>query len=113
MSVILDTGIETFIIENEWGQAYILVNSHGFRGHNRFCFVQDGVCEAFVAGLNALNRLELGSCKLTDYDSDSFIIVESVEKGKLIISGQLGGTHRDHYFHFKFNSDQTILNSLI
>ena len=50
---------------------------------------------------------------LKDDDSDSHITVESIRTGKLIISGQLGGTHREHYMVFKFLSDQTIINSFI
>ena len=50
-----------------------------------------------------------GSTRLEDNDSDAFIEFEIESNGRLIVCGQVGGTHEDHFVRYKFQTDQTCI----
>ncbi len=87
------------------------VESSGFSGQSNFCISNDSI-------LNILNSLEsamedlTGDVVIRDRDSDAHIGISMKNFGKLVVSGQIGGSFEDHFFNFKFESDQTILNEL-
>jgi hypothetical protein len=54
-----------------------------------------------------------GSTRLTDNDSDGFIEIKINNSGHVTLSGQVGGTHEEHFVRFSFVTDQTSLPKFI
>lgn len=87
------------------------VESLGFKGHSNFCISKEDM-KNIIKSLKLAKEELTGSVEIKDRDSDAHISITMMNLGKLIVSGQIGGSFEDHYFRFKFESDQTILNEL-
>lgn len=90
----------------------ITVLSNGFSGTSHFCVRRDEI-EKMCADLTSMRLALSGKTKLEDNDSDAFIEFEIESNGRLNVSGQIGGTHEDHFVKFKFQTDQTCISSFV
>ncbi len=50
---------------------------------------------------------------MNDYDSDDFILFTFKNHGRICISGQIGGSHRQQWLRYQFITDQTGLGIII
>src|SRR5829696_1182223 len=80
--------------------------SSDFSGTSHFC-VRDDEIEAFCDALMKMHASLSGSALLSDNDSDGLVRLEMQENGHLKVSGQVGGSHEDHFMNFAFRTDQT------
>ncbi len=88
------------------------VKSKKFSGESSFCISND----ILLSNMNVLNTMKddlNGRVQFRDSESDSVVGIEMMQFGKAEVSGQIGGSHQEHYMRFKFESDQTILTGLI
>lgn len=90
----------------------IKVKSGQFAGSSNFCMSSIEVLST-VNSLSKMYEKLNGICKIEDYDSDAFINIEVNQYGHVYVSGQIGGSHEKHFMKFKFDTDQTVLKSLI
>ena len=90
----------------------LTVLSDGFSGTSHFCVRRDQL-EKMCADLISMQMKLLGKTILDDNDSDGFVEFEIEPNGQLYVSGQVGGTHEDNYLKFKFQTDQTCINSFV
>lgn len=84
------------------------VLSGNFSGTSHFCVRRDQL-EKLCADLTNMHLTLLGTTILYDNDSDGFVEFEIEQNGRLNVSGQVGGTHEDHFVKFKFHTDQTCI----
>jgi hypothetical protein len=90
----------------------LTVLSGGFCGTSHFCVRRDQL-EEMCADLENIYLTLSGTTKLEDNDSDAFIYFEIVPNGRLNVSGQVGGTHEEHFVKFKFQTDQTCIPQFV
>jgi hypothetical protein len=90
----------------------LTVLSDGFSGTSHFCIRRDQL-EQMCSDLTNMHLKLFGKTNLEDNDSDGFVEFEIETNGRLNISGQVGGTHEDHFIKFKFQTDQTCINQLV
>lgn len=90
----------------------LTVLSDGFSGTSHFCVRRDQL-EKMCADLTNMQFTLSGTTILDDNDSDGFVEFEIEPNGRLTVSGQVGGTHEDHYVKFKFQTDQTCIQSFV
>jgi hypothetical protein len=88
-----------------------IVVSSGFGGISHFCVRRD-LLEGMCTNLTKMHSILFGKTALEDNDSNAFVEFEIESNGKVKVSGQVGGTHEDHFVKFKFHSDQSCLESL-
>ncbi|MHA7130449.1 hypothetical protein [Algoriphagus namhaensis] len=88
------------------------VFSKGFSGISHFCLSSDRI-EIFCTDLKKMHFQLAGKTILNDSDSDGFVQFEIDTNGGLIVTGQVGGSHEDHFMHFVFCTDQTCIPPLI
>lgn len=88
------------------------VKSASFGGTSYFCIQRDEI-ELFCSQLSKIHATLIGFTKITDYDSDSFVSFHIETNGHLLINGQVGGSHEDHFMKFSFQTDQTCLTKFI
>jgi hypothetical protein len=88
------------------------VLSRGFAGTSHFCVSRDDI-EQLCDQLSLMHATLKCSVMLPDYDSDGKVVFEMEEGGHVIVSGQVGGSHEDHYIRFRFETDQTCIPKLI
>lgn len=88
------------------------VVSEGFSGTSHFCVRREQL-EKMCSDLTNIHSTLTGTTILEDNDSDGFIKFDIENDGKLNVSGQVGGTHEDHFLKFKFQTDQTCIPELI
>ncbi|MEO6254963.1 MAG: hypothetical protein ABIO79_16750 [Ferruginibacter sp.] len=86
----------------------LTIFSNGFGGTSHFCVRRDQL-EKLCADLIKMHTDLKGSTKLEDNDSDACVEFMIEPNGQLIVSGQVGGTHEDHFVKFKFQTDQTCI----
>lgn len=86
----------------------LTVRSGNFAGTSHFCVRHDQLEQLCVDLKNMYSTL-VGSTILDDNDSDGFVQFEVEPNGRLVIRGQVGGTHEDHFVKFKFHTDQTCI----
>ena len=86
----------------------LIVLSDGFGGTAHFCVRRDQL-EKLCDGLNEMHSKMTGTTILEDNDPDAFVEFNIEPNGRLIVSGQVGGTHEDHFVKFKFQTDQTCI----
>ena len=86
----------------------LTVESEGFQGTSHFCVRRDQL-EKMCAELNDMYLTLSGQTILADNDSDAFVKLEIEANGLLNVSGQVGGSHEDHFVRFKFQTDQTCI----
>jgi hypothetical protein len=90
----------------------LTVLSNGFGGTSHFCVRQEQLKKMCTDLIN-MNSVLSGKTLLEDNDSDAFIEFEIEFNGRLNVMGQVGGTHEDHLVRFKFQTDQTCINSFV
>ena len=90
----------------------VCVNSGLFSGESNFCISFHDLKKGIEQLQNNYKTLS-GICRLQDSDSDDFIIFEMQKHGKMIVSGQVGGSHSAQYLVYQFESDQTELEKII
>ena len=86
----------------------LTVRSGNYSGTSHFCVRTDEI-ETFCGALLKIHDSLSGSTRLSDNDSDGFVKFEMEESRHLLVSGQVGGSHEDHFLRFKFSSDHTCL----
>jgi len=86
----------------------LTVLSDGFSGTSHFCVRRDQI-EKMCTDLTNMHSTLTGTTILEDNDSDGFVEFEIESNGRLIVNGQVGGTHEDHYVKFRFQTDQTCI----
>lgn len=79
----------------------LTVLSEGFCGTSHFCVRRDQI-EKMCADLINMHLTLTGKTKFDDNDSDAFVGFEIEPNGRLNVSGQVGGTHEDHFVKFRF-----------
>jgi hypothetical protein len=84
------------------------VLSDNFSGTSHFCVRREQL-EKLCADLTNMHLTLSGTAILDDNDSDGFVEFEIEQNGRLNVSGQVGGTHEDHFVKFKFQTDQTCM----
>lgn len=90
----------------------LTVISKNFSGMSHFCIRVDQI-KQLCTDLSSIHLTLSGNTKLEDNDSDSFIEFNAEKNGHLLVSGQVGGSHEDHFVRFKFYTDQTCIPALI
>lgn len=116
-TVIIDFESKKLVIEKLYAvEGYytlnIKVKSGEFAGASNFCVSKDNILSAIEA-LSMMNEKLTGHCKISDNDSDSHITFEIDKFGHMRMTGQIGGSHEEHYMNFEYITDQTVLNKLI
>lgn len=94
------------------GGILIKIRYNEFKGQFVYYIEDDNITE-YVKLLKTLNDEVLGELLITDMDSDSYIKLEKIKNGHMIISGRLGSTFQENYLVFKFPADQTLIPNLI
>lgn len=94
------------------GGLLIKIRYKDFNGQFIYYIEDDNITE-YIKSLRTLNDEELGELLITDMDSDSYIKLEKIKHGHMIISGRLGSTFQENYLMFKFTADQTVIPNLI
>ncbi|MFH0897949.1 MAG: hypothetical protein V1855_00020 [bacterium] len=107
-----DNEIEYISTENDYFHLMIQIKSGMFSGASEFCISKGNIIK-IIKTLKNMHETLKGSCVISDFDSDGHITIEMQKLGHICISGQMGGTHQDHYMTFKFMTDQSILPNLI
>ena len=90
----------------------LTVKSGDFSGRSYFCVRTDQLRELAEELSKMVDKLE-GETKLEDNDSDASVAFKIESNGHLVVSGQVGGTHDDHYMKFEFQTDQTSIPEFI
>ena len=88
------------------------VLSDNFSGTSHFCVRRDQL-EKMCSDLTNMHLTLTGTTILDDNDSDGFVEFEIEPNGRLTVSGQVGGTHEDHFVKFKFQTDQTCIQPFV
>jgi hypothetical protein len=88
------------------------VESGDFAGASNFSISRTSLQNAISSLTEMYNSLK-GSYQIRDYDSDDFVLFEFLSLGHMIISGQVGGSHRPQYLRYQFTTDQTVFGSII
>lgn len=117
MKVIIDNQQVKFCMEHlycveNYHTISIFVESKGFAGTSNFCIATNRMKE-LKSSLEAIDSSLAGNVEMKDYDSDAFLKVALFPYGKLEVLGQIGASYNDHYMRFKFQSDQTIIRTII
>lgn len=90
----------------------LTVLSDGFSGTSHFCVRREQL-EILCSELSNMHLTLFGTSILEDNDSDSYVEFEIEPYGRLFVSGQVGGTHENHFVKFKFQTDQTCIPSFV
>lgn len=90
----------------------LTAKSGGFSGTSHFCVRTDEI-ETFCNALMKMYSSFSGSARLNDNDSDGYVRFEMQESGQVNVSGQVGGSHQDHFVMFAFLTDQTCIPRFI
>ena len=100
--------IETLYCVGGYVTYKITVSTVGFAGESSICLYEPDI-QTCVFQLDQMSDSLQGSLEICDGESDDFVRLEFDGPLKLYLNGQIGGSHRDNYLHFKFQVDQTIL----
>lgn len=90
----------------------IEMKSFSFSGTDSFCSNKRDI-DAFCTQMTDMYNTLKGEAILYDYDSDNYLKFEMHYNGSLTLSGQLGGSHNEHFVKFSFDTDQTAIPSFI
>ena len=116
-NIIWNDGENEFKVELVGGydiyEEYLITIRCGiFSGGNYFCETIEDI--KLIEKINIDNLAINDVIMIADADSDSHIKFTVLDNlGKIIVSGSIGGSHRNNYMRFKFIADQTILQNLI
>jgi hypothetical protein len=86
----------------------VRVISGSFQGKSSFYSTRDQLI-AFASEVKDLYKHLKGRASLHDCESDAFVSLEGFRYGQVAVSGQVGGSHQDHFMKFRFETDQTVL----
>jgi len=86
----------------------LTVLSQGFGGTSHFCVRRDEI-DTLCSKLSTVHSTLEGTARLDDNDSDAYVEFEIESGGWLFVSGQVGGSHEDHFVRFAFKTDQTCI----
>jgi hypothetical protein len=86
----------------------LTVLSDRFSGTSHFC-VRRTEIDTLCSKLSAMHSTLIGKARLDDNDSDAYVEFEIESGGWLFVSGQVGGSHEDHFVRFTFRTDQTCI----
>ncbi len=86
----------------------VSVVSGKYSGEDSFCSSKS-IIKRFINDLTKMYKNMEGKTTINDSDSDSFFTFEMFKNGSFEISGQVGGSHQNHYLKLKFITDQTSL----
>lgn len=116
-SIIIDSEDKMLIIEylytvENYSTFNVKVKSGEFSGSTHFCISIESLVKIEQILSEMYNQLK-GLCEISDLDSDSAIIIEMDKHGHMYVSGQIGGSHEEHFMKFKYIADQTDLYSLV
>lgn len=87
------------------------VKSDGFQGNCNFCISTELVRHILDKIEEILDNLS-GAIFIEDGESDAFVKFEIQNNRSVLVSGQIGGSHENHYMKFEFIADQTIFIGL-
>lgn len=90
----------------------LAVSSNGFSGTSHFCVRRDQI-EKMCSDLTTMKQTLFGNTTLEDNDSDASVSLQVQSNGQVIVYGQVGGSHEDHYLKFKFQTDQTCIEPFV
>lgn len=88
------------------------VKSGDFSGASNFCISKELILST-IEKLTEMHKELNGSCEITDSDSDAYITFNMDKLGHMIVYGQIGGSHEEHFMKFKYDTDQTVLEKII
>lgn len=116
-TVIIDSEGKKLVIEHLYTvEGYftfnIKVKSGEFAGASNFCISKENILSVIEA-LSKMHEQLTGYCEISDSDSDAHITIEMDKLGHMSMTGQIGGSHEEHYMKFKYITDQTVLINLI
>jgi hypothetical protein len=116
-TVIIDSEGKKLVIEHLYTvEGYftfnIKVKSGEFAGASNFCISKENILSVIEA-LSKMHEQLTGYCEISDSDSDAHITIEMDKLGHMRMTGQIGGSHEEHYMKFKYITDQTVLINLI
>lgn len=93
----------------------VIVRTYNFSGEYNF-FIQEDNLQRYLLSIKSMIDTLNGMVLIRDEDTDSFLKIyfDNNRKfnKKLIVSGQIGGSHLDNVLKFKFFADQTLLYAL-
>ena len=69
--------------------------------------------DKLCSDLATMNKVLSGNTILEDNDSDANVGFQLKQHGQLIVYGQIGGSHEDHFLKFKFQTDQTCIEPFV
>ena len=107
-----DISFEYLYTINHYVTFNIVANSRGFSGNAHFCIAKDQLGTAIKKLYVIYDQLE-GTCTLYDNDCDDYVTVTAQNYGKIVISGQLGGSDTDQFLKFELITDQIKLHEMI
>jgi hypothetical protein len=90
----------------------LTVNSNGFSGSSHFCVRREQI-EKLCSDLTIMDQTMFGNTILEDNDSDATIKFQMKPHGKVIVCGQVSGSHEEHYLKFSFQTDHTCIKPLV
>jgi hypothetical protein len=90
----------------------LTVLSDNFSGTSHFCVRREQL-EKLCSDLTKIHLTLSGTTILEDNDSDGFVKFDIEQNGQVYVSGQVGGTHEDHFVKFKFQTDQTCIPQFV
>lgn len=100
-----------YIVEN-FATLKVKVKSGDFMGVSKFC-ISEEVITSTIEKLTEMHKELKGICEIVDSDSDAYITLEMDKLGHVIVFGQIGGSHEEHFMKFKYATDQTVLKNII
>lgn len=100
------------VLKQADGTLLIKVFVKDFSGEFIYC-IEDENLKEYISLLQDFDLKECGDFKLSDMDSDSYIIFEKTKYGHMNIKGRIGSTFRKNYLVFEMPADQTVVRSLI
>ena len=115
-TVIYDTDIEHFAIgylysDGQYVSARVSIRSGAFAGVSSVCLLKTDI-QSFYESLVQIDKDLFGTCSIYDCDTDDYLKFEMSEYGRILVSGQLGGSG-GQFIKYRFRADQTILLRLI
>ena len=90
----------------------LTVLSDNFSGTSHFCVRREQL-EKLCSDLTNIHLTLSGVTILEDNDSGGFVKFDIEQNGQVYVSGQVGGTHEDHFVKFKFQTDQTCIPQFV
>jgi hypothetical protein len=104
--------LQTKYLVQDYFTFMVSIKSGDFSGKSSFCISISDLKDS-VSKLEKCYKTLDGKVVLYDNDSDSFLSFDFENSGKVIVIGQIGGTHSDQFVRFSFSSDQTVVPILI